>query len=305
MADFVHPLFSWVIAIVTILGILAVLYLAWRLSHRKKKADGESVETMGHVWDENLEEYNNPLPRWWLNMFYLTCFWGIGYLIFFPGLGAYEGVLKWSQVNQYKNEVEQANEEYGPIYAEFASQDIEELINNEKALSIGAALFSNYCTTCHGSDARGARGYPNLHDDDWLYGSKPENIKISIMDGRAGVMPAWEKIIGKDKLYHVTAYVEQLAGRQVEPVSAEKGKEKYDAFCVSCHGAEGKGNQQLGAPNLTDDIWLHGGSTEKIQESIALGRNGQMPAHAEFLGEDKVHLLVAYIYNLAKNPNND
>ncbi len=303
MADFTHPLFSWVIGIITIIGILCVMYLAWVLSHRKKSSKDDKVETMGHVWDGNLEEYNNPLPKWWLNMFYITCVWGLGYLIFFPGLGAYEGLLKSSNIEQYNAEIKQADEKYGPIYAKYASQDIASLVNDEQALTIGARLFSTYCTTCHGSDARGARGYPNLRDNDWLYGKDPEQIKTTIMHGRNGVMPAWGEILGYENVFNVAAYVKQLAGREVEPDVAAAGKTIYETNCVACHAADGKGNQQIGAPNLTDDIWLYGGSNQKIHESIEIGRNGNMPPHADFLGEDKVHLLAAYIYGFAINAN--
>ena len=303
MADFNHPLFSWIIGIVTIVGIIAVMYLAWRLSHRKKNQDGE-VETMGHVWDENLEEYNNPLPRWWLNMFYLTCFWGLGYLIFFPGLGAYEGYLKWTSVGQYEGEVQAANDEYGPIFAQYASQPFPELINNEEAMDIGSSLYATYCTTCHGSDARGARGYPNLRDADWLYGGTPEAIKTTILNGRSGAMPPWGEILDYKSVFNVTAYVRSLSGQQVDAQVALQGKEVYDTNCAMCHGQEGGGNPLMGAPNLTDDIWLYGGSTKKITESIEKGRNGVMPAHGEFLGEDKVHILSAYIYSFTQQTEN-
>lgn len=301
MADFFHPFISWFIAIVTLVGIFALLYMTWRLS-RHKTRKGEKVKTMGHVWDENLEELNNPLPRWWLYMFYITSIWGLGYLIFYPGLGAYEGILGWSQENQYDEEVQQAEERYSPIYAKFANQDIESLVTNEEALTIGGRLFSTYCTTCHGSDARGARGYPNLRDADWLYGDTPEAIKSSIMNGRIGVMPPWGEILGYEKSFSVAAYVKQLSGREVDQQVAFEGKKIYMTNCAVCHGNEGEGKPQLGAPKLTDDIWLYGGSDKKILESIMAGRNGNMPGHKEFLGEDKVHLLATYVYSFAKNP---
>jgi cytochrome c oxidase cbb3-type subunit III len=264
----------------------------------RKKA-GEENETMGHVWDENLEELNTPLPRWWLYSFIFTIVWAAGYLIFYPGLGSYAGILGWTQANQFDEEMRQAEETYGPLYEKFLNTDITALSKDEAALKVGERLYASYCTTCHGSDARGARGYPNLRDDDWLYGGAPEVIKATIMNGRTGAMPPWGAMLKEEGVFDVTSYVEQLSGRTVDDMHASNGKEIYNKNCVICHGADGKGNPQFGAPDLTDDIWLYGGSQKKIIESISLGRTGNMPPHKEFLGEAKVHVLSAYIYSLS------
>ncbi|MDX1519443.1 MAG: cytochrome-c oxidase, cbb3-type subunit III [Gammaproteobacteria bacterium] len=298
MPDFTSGFWSYFIAIVTILSIIGLFWFTLHQSRcKKKKKPGEQVETMGHVWDEDLAEYNNPMPGWWLNLFYITLVWGAIYLLLYPGLGAFSGVLGWSQQDQYQEELQQAENEYGPIFEKYLNQDIEQVAMDPEALEIGKSLFSTYCTTCHGSDARGARGYPNLRDSDWLYGGTPQAIETTIIKGRQGAMPGWESMLDDQKIHDLTSYVIQLAGRDVDSESASRGREIYQANCAVCHGPEGQGNQQLGAPKLTDDIWLYGGSRKKIAESIRLGRSGNMPPHGEFLGKSKVHLLAAYVYS--------
>lgn len=305
MSDFTSGFWSWFIILIVVASFALIFWLiiGWTTKGKPSKtADGE-VETMGHVWDENLEEFNNPLPRWWLIMFYITLFFGAGYLVLYPGLGSFKGVLNWSQTNQYDREINQANETYGPLYNKYLNEDIAALINDADALKIGKRLYATYCTTCHGSDARGVRGFPNLRDNDWLFSGSPENIKASIMNGRQGMMPAWEEILGHDGVFQVTEYVRSVSGREVDSVVAYQGKQIFDKNCMVCHGADGKGNQAIGASNLTDNIWLYGGTQKQIFQSIAAGRNGVMPAHKEFLGEAKVHLLAAYIYGLRVDEN--
>jgi cytochrome c oxidase cbb3-type subunit 3 len=304
MSEFTSGFWSWFIILVVLASFALIFWLIrWTAKGKPSKtADGE-VETMGHVWDENLEELNNPLPRWWLTMFYITLVFGAVYLVLYPGLGSFKGVLNWSQTNQYDHEINQANETYGPVYNKYLNEDVTALINDADALKIGARLYSTYCTTCHGSDARGVRGFPNLRDNDWLHGGSSENIKKTILNGRQGMMPAWEEILGNDGVFQVTEYVRSLSGREVDSVVAYQGKQMFDKNCVVCHGADGKGNQALGAPNLTDNIWLYGGTQKQIFQSIAAGRNGIMPAHKEFLGEAKVHLLATYIYGLSVDEN--
>lgn len=297
MADFTGSFWSVFISLVTIASIVVLIYFIWRLSTRKVGDETSAPETMGHVWDEDLEEYNNPLPKWWLNLFYITLFWGVFYLILYPGLGSFKGLLGWSQVSQYEQEVESAEKNYGPLFEQYSKTDIEALAKDAEAIKIGERLFSAYCTTCHGSDARGARGFPNLRDDDWLYGGEPEQIVASITAGRSGIMPPWNELLNEKQIRTTARYVEHLAGRDVQASVVSEGKESYDLYCVACHGAEGKGNQQLGAPNLADKIWLHGGSTKKIIETIAVGRNGVMPPHETFLGAAKIHLIAAYVYH--------
>jgi len=299
MHDFVSEFWSWYIIIPTVLGIIGCFVLLVKLSGGRIDPDKEA-ETMGHVWDEDLEELNNPLPMWWLYMFHFTIIFGVIYLILYPGLGSYEGVFGWTQVSQYQQEIDTAAEKYDPIFDKFAKQDLVAVSENPEANTIGKRLYATYCTQCHGSDARGARGYPNLTDDDWLWGGKPEDIKKTIMEGRFGGMPAWQEVIGTEGVFNVTEYVRSLSGHEGNRVVISKGKEIFTTNCVVCHGADAKGNYMFGAPDLTDNKWLYGGSQKRVLESVSKGRTGIMPPHEEFLGEAKVHLLAAYVYSLSQ-----
>jgi cytochrome c oxidase cbb3-type subunit III len=296
MADFVSPFWHWFIASVTVISLLACVWLIF--ANRSGKSSGKAQPT-GHVWDEDLKELNNPLPRWWFNLFLITIIFGGVYLVLYPGLGSFSGVLNWTQTSQYEEEMAEAGAIYDPLFEQFAQTGIEQLVDNEEAMLAGERLFANYCSVCHGSDARGAPGFPNLRAGVWSWGGSPDAIKTSIMTGREGVMPGWQGALGDDGVRDVAAYVESLAGRDVEASSANRGKEKYEMLCVACHLPDGTGNQALGAPDLTDSVWVHGGSTYRIRESIAEGRLGVMPAHGEFLGEARVHLLAAYVYSLS------
>jgi cytochrome c oxidase cbb3-type subunit III len=299
MHDFVSGFWSWFIIIPTALGIIGCFVLLVKLSGGKIDPD-KDPETMGHVWDEDLEELNNPLPMWWLFMFHFTIVFSVIYLVLYPGMGTFEGILGWTQTSQYQDEMDTAAEKYDPIFDKFAKQDLVAVSEDPEANTIGKRLYATYCTQCHGSDARGARGYPNLTDDDWLWGGKPEEIKKTIMDGRFGGMPAWQEVIGTEGVFNVTEYVRSLSGQEGNAVVMSKGKEIFTTNCVVCHGADAKGNYMFGAPNLTDNKWLYGGSQKRVLESISKGRSGQMPPHAEFLGEAKVHLLAAYVYSLSR-----
>ncbi len=232
-------------------------------------------------------------------MFYLSLWFGLIYLALYPGLGTYRGLLNWTQESAYEQEIQTADEKFGPLFAKFAATPVDQLASNPDALRIGERLFINYCAGCHGSDAGGGPGFPNLRDGDWLYGGQPEAIVASILDGRSGIMPAWDKILGDKGVDEVSAYVQTLSGHQADATLASAGKTAFASYCAACHGAEGKGNTALGAPNLTDNTWLYGGSPGVIRQSILNGRNGQMPSHRDFLGEDKVHLLATYVYSLS------
>lgn len=295
MADFAHPYWGWFIGLTTLASLTLLLIFVAMVSRQKP-----SDEAAHEVWDQDLSEANNPLPRWWLGLFYLTLVFGAGYLIAYPGLGMFDGVLGWTQIGQYQRELEQAERTYAPVYDRYRGEDIAALARDPEALAIGRRLYAAYCTGCHGADAGGGRGFPNLRDHDWLYGGDPEAIEASIRDGRAGVMPAWQPSLGDAAVAELSRYVLGLSGAREAAVETLEGKALFETNCAICHGAGGDGNVALGAPKLSDDIWLYGGSSGEVTESIARGRqNNVMPAHGERLGEAKLHLLAAYVYSLS------
>lgn len=296
---------SWYITLLSLGTIAALVWLL--LATRKGQRHDSTEETVGHSYD-GIEEYDNPLPRWWFMLFVATVIFALGYLVLYPGLGNWKGVMPgyeggWTQVKEWQREVDKANEQYGPLYAKFAAMPVEEVAQDPQALKMGGRLFASNCSVCHGSDAKGAYGFPNLTDNDWLWGGAPETIKTTIMGGRQATMPAWRDVIGEEGIRNVAGYVRSLSGRDVpEGVNAdiEQGQKIFAANCVACHGAEGKGTQAMGAPNLTDNVWLYGSSFGQIQQTLRYGRNGRMPTQEHILGNDKVHLLAAYVYSLSQ-----
>ncbi|MDX1692999.1 MAG: cytochrome-c oxidase, cbb3-type subunit III [Ketobacteraceae bacterium] len=287
----------WIIAI-TLFNILGCLWLLWWTRKRPEDTVEEGDNTMGHSFD-GIEEYNNPLPKWWLNLFYFTIAFALIYLVLFPGFGSYPGVFGWTQEKQWEHEVEVADNTYNRIFRDYAKSSIEELAQNPEAIKVGQRLFGVNCSVCHGSDAKGSKGFPNLTDDDWLYGGTPEAIKTTLVNGRNGNMPPMVAAIGgEEAAKDVAAYVLSLSGREGSG-DAEAGKAKF-AVCAGCHGQEGKGNQMLGAPDLTDDTWLYGSSEEAIITAITKGRQGEMPAFKDQLSPEKIHVLAAYVYSLSQ-----
>jgi cytochrome c oxidase cbb3-type subunit 3 len=290
---------SIVIAIVSVLNVLGCAWLIWWTA-RSRPNEVTKGEVIDHVWDGDLQERNNPMPRWWLMLFFASIAFCFLYFGLYPALGTFGNALGWSKAQQYQEEMSAAQAKYAPIYATFKGRDIAELAKDPKALALGRALFANNCVACHGSDARGAPGFPNLTDEDWLHGGTPDAIAKTIAHGREGIMPALGAALGDQGVKEVAAYVLSLSGRAEAPNLVSAGQARF-ALCAACHGADGKGNQAIGAPNLTDDIWLYGGSDATVIKSIAEGRHGKMPAH-EWLGGDKVRLLAAYVYSLSHTP---
>lgn len=289
------------IAGLTLTNIALVL---WVLLSNRKVASRDDVDpenkTTGHVYD-GIEEYDNPLPKWWFQMFVLTVIFGAIYLFLYPGLGAYKGFLGWTSINQLEAEQAKAQESYKESFGVYSQMSIEELAQDPKAMKMGTRLYANNCAVCHGADAGGNFGFPNLTDDDWLYGGTPEAIKASLVNGRVAAMPAWKAILGETKIAQTTEYVLSFSDRVEKPELVEAGKIVYDQNCAVCHGADGKGMHLLGAPNLADDIWLYDGSAQGIRQSLRNGRAGVMPAQKDKLREDKIHLLTAYVYSLSQN----
>lgn len=300
MSDFTSNFWSIYVAGISLVSILACLLLLWVTARKKVPATGDN--TTGHVWDGDLREMNNPLPLWWVGMFILSVVFGLGYLVIYPGMGSYAGTLGWSTRGEYEEEVAQANKELQPLYARFAAMKPEDAAGDVGAMAIGERLFMNNCSQCHGSDARGSKGFPNLADKDWLHGGTPDKIKESLLKGRVGNMPPMAAAVGTpDDVKNVAQYVLSLSGSPHDGLRASLGKAKF-ATCAACHGIDGKGNTALGAPNLTDDIWLHGWGEAAIVAMVNNGKVNQMPAQSDKLTEEQIHVLTAYVWGLSNRP---
>lgn len=279
--------------------VAAVALLVWM---RKRRGEApQTGTTTGHTWDGDLREYNNPLPRWWLWLFVLSVVFAIIYAVLYPALGNARGSLGWSQVAQWEQLQAEQEKTAQRILAVYADRSSQELARDPGALAIGRNLFANNCAACHGSDGRGGSGFPNLSDQDWLWGGSPETIEASIAGGRMGVMAPWLEVLGESGVDDATAYVMSLSGRQAPKGNATAGAVHFNSYCIVCHGADAKGNPAVGAPNLTDNIWLHGGSASAIRATIAAGRQNNMPAQTDRLGELRVKLLTAYVQNLGES----
>lgn len=296
----------WSLWIIILTATNMVLLLWILFANRKRAVAGEEsreAKTMGHEFD-GIEEYDNPLPRWWFYMFLLTFIFGAAYLIIYPGMGSYKGIAwndsgAWTSVGELRGHQAEAEKIYAETYGVYSKMPIEELARNPDARKMGFRLFSNNCAVCHGADGGGNPGFPNLTDNDWLYGGTPEKILETLVLGRQGVMPALGSILGEQGVAEVAEYVLQISGNEHDATKAESGAKLYAANCVVCHGADGKGNQLLGAPNLTDNIWLYGGEPAIIRHTLREGRYGVMPAQQELLKEDRIRLLAAYVYSLS------
>lgn len=288
---------------VSILTLGSIFGCAWLLfaTRKSQTSDVETEEKMGHSFD-GIEEYDNPMPKWWMGLFVATIIFGIAYLIIYPGLGNYKGLIGWTSTGQWQAEIDEANELYTPIFEAYAATPIIDLAKDEEAMKVGQRLFANNCAVCHGSTGRGSLGFPNLTDNDWLYGGDPETIKTTLLYGRNGQMPAkgLKPDMSSTDVSNLTHYLLSFSGRSDDEAAVKAGSEMYATACVACHGADAKGNQAIGAPNLTDNVWLYGSTAEKITQTLNYGRAGVMPAQLEKLGEEKVHLLAAYVYSLSQ-----
>ncbi|MCG2595520.1 cytochrome-c oxidase, cbb3-type subunit III [Ramlibacter sp. XY19] len=300
MSDFVDGFWSVYVAGATLVGIAACLLLLW-LTARKKVA-ARADNTTGHVWDGDLTEMNNPLPLWWVGLFIGTVVFSLLYLVAYPGLGTYEGELKWTTRGEYEAEMQDARKQLEPLYARFTARKPEELAGDSAAMAVGERLFMNNCAQCHGSDARGSKGFPNLADADWLHGGAPEKIVETITKGRVGSMPPMAAAVGTpEDVKNVAHYVLSLSNSPHDSLRAQLGRSKFTA-CAACHGPGGKGNPMLGAPNLTDDIWLHGWGEQAIVNMINNGKTNEMPAQEGKLTDAQIHVLASYVWGLSNKP---
>jgi cytochrome c oxidase cbb3-type subunit 3 len=309
MSDFTSGFWNIYITVLAVLGIAGCALLLWLQSRRKitaanahgDAADAAHAGTTGHIWDEDLMELNTPMPAWWMWMFYITIVFGIAYLFLYPGLGSYEGKLGWKSSGAYTEELAKADAEYGPLFDKYLKQDLKAVAADPQAHAMGERLFLTYCSQCHGSDARGGKGFPNLTGTVFLFGRDPETIETTITNGRNGQMPPMAAALGSEQdVENVANYVLSLTGGTADPAKAELGKAKF-VNCAPCHGAEGNGNPVLGAPALANKErkWLFGGSKETIAETIQKGRSSTMPTFKNFLGEAKIHVLAAYVWSLS------
>lgn len=300
MSDFFSDFWSNYVTIVSLGSILFCALLLWLMA--RAPAASSPDNTTGHVWDEDLREANNPMPRWWVGLFVITIVFGLGYLVAYPGLGSYKGQLGWSTEGEYAKDLAAAKRELEPVYAGYAAMPVERVAAEPAAMAIGERLFLNNCAQCHGSDARGGKGFPNLTDNDWLHGGTPEKIKESITLGRTGVMPPMAEAVGTaEDVKNVANYVLSLSGSSHDSVRAGLGKAKF-AACAACHGIGGVGNTAIGAPNLSDKIWLHGFGQDAIVSIINTGKTNQMPAQQGRLSEAQIHVLAAYVWGLSNKP---
>lgn len=296
---------SWFIVSLVALNIFGCVWLLW-WTGKRRPGDPAPTDT-SHIWDGDLTEYNKPMPRWWINLFYLTVVFAIGYLIYYPGLGTFAGVSQWTSANEQAREQMRETQKLETAFAPYKGQSIDVIAQDPKGLALGRSIFNNTCAACHGSSAQGAVGYPNLRDDIWHWGGSPDRILQTVLDGREGVMPAWGQILtgmgGTDAVEQVIAYVRTLSASKSasahDEEAAAKGQKLYASVCVACHGVDGKGNQGLGAPDLTDDYWLYGSGDEALHKTIAEGRHGTMPAHRPILGETRARLAAAYVWSLS------
>ena len=282
-------------------NIVGCFWLLW--GNRHVQIDPEAKGgTTGHEYD-GIEELNNPLPAWWTWLFVGTIVFSVGYFVLYPGFGAWSGTLGWSSAKETEDGLAAAEAKYGPLIDAYLERPIPELAGDEKAVGMGSRIFANRCATCHGSDARGGRGYPNLTDDDWLHGGAPETIVHTITNGRMGMMPPFGPLIGGDEgVRNVTEYVLSLSGREHDAAAAQAGQTHFQTICMACHGMDGTGNPLMGAPNLTDDVWLHGGTREDIARSLSEGITSQMPSHSDILSPGRIHLVASYVYSLSNAP---
>jgi cytochrome c oxidase cbb3-type subunit 3 len=296
MSDFFNNFWSYYVAVLSLASILACALLLWLTARVRAKPSADN--TTGHVWDEDLREANNPMPRWWMGLFVLTIVFGLGYLVAYPGLGSYQGELGWSTEGEYAKDIAAARRELEPVYAAWTALPADKVASDPAAMAIGQRLFLNNCAQCHGSDGRGSKGFPNLTDSDWLHGGAPEKISETIHKGRVGVMPPMGAAVGTpDDVKNLANYVLSLSGSPHDSLRAGLGKSKF-AACAACHGVTGTGNPALGAPNLADKVWLHGYGQEAIIAMINTGKTNQMPAQQGRLTDAQIHVLTAYVWGL-------
>lgn len=276
-------------SIVTLAGASWFLWSNWRAA--------SSGEVSDHEFD-GIVELHNPLPSWWVGFFFATIIFAVGYVVYYPALGDLEGVGAWSAARQHAEESARYAERFDGMYAELAQRPVAGLLADRQAMQIGRRLFVNNCAACHGVAGAGATGYPDLTDAEWVWDASFDGIVQSVSAGRQGVMPGWGAALGAGGVDDMVEYVLALSAAEHDAAAAERGKNQYAVFCVACHAADGAGISALGAPNLTNNVWLYGGSRAALAQSIAEGRTGIMPGHDKVLGPERVKIVAAYVTSL-------
>lgn len=304
MSDFINNFWNMYVVVLVIASLLFCAFIVLSNKGDVRPRDGK-VELHGHQWDETLAEWNNPLPRWWVWLFWITIVFAIVYLAAYPGLGNFGGKLGWSATAAYDKEVAEAEAKVAPLFERYAGLDVKQVAADPEARAMGERLFLNNCAQCHGADGRGSRGFPNLTDNDWLYGGEPDTIKTTITEGRNGMMPPFGAVLDGDQIRDVVHYVRSLSGLAADGVRVQRGKPVFASTCAACHGADGKGNHMVGAPNLTDGTWLYGSTEAIVTQTVSKGRHGHMPAHGDLLGDKKIHLVAAYVWGLSNKTGGD
>ena len=305
MSDFYSGFWDWYIGIITVVSVIGcAIFLKSQSKSTVKLLDNGEPESTAHVWDGDLREFQHPLPRWWVGLFYITVVFGLCYLVLFPGLGTrYKGALQWTSARELQSENQVADARFGPVFEAYLKRDLPSVAADARARQIGQRIFLNTCANCHGSDARGARGFPNLTDDIWIWGGAPEEIEATITDGREAVMPPQLEALGtKEDAADVASYVLSLTGAPHEASRVARGQEKFAAVCAACHGADAKGNPQIGSANLTAPVKTYGNSLAAVMDAIEHGHHGVMPAHKDVLSPAQIHLVAAYVYGLSHAP---
>lgn len=302
MSDFVSPGWSIWIATISILGIIFCLYLLFSQRKSITQTEAEKEQFEKKVWDGDIRELDTSAPRWFNVMYIGLCVFAFGYLLFYPGLGSFPGILHWTSAKQVLDEQMEIDERLEPLYARYADMELEKIAADEEAQLIGQRLFLNNCAQCHGSDAQGSPSFPNLTDNVWLWGGEPEDILKTITDGRNGVMTAHADMMTPADASDIAQYVRSLNGLAHDSLRVNAGKRLYDQFCVACHGADAKGNQMLGAPDLTDNTWLYDSSEATIVKGILEGRNNTMPAQKDILTPEQIRVLAGWVWGLSNNP---
>lgn len=291
---------SWWIFILTAVFLVIQIWILFSNRVTERINQDPNDPTTGHEFD-GIKELENPMPKWWFVLFVATFIFGFGYLALYPGSGIYQGYFGWTQENQWEERQQIAEEKYGKVLHKYMEEDVVTLSKNDQAMQTAGRLFANNCALCHGSDARGATGFPNLTDNDWIYGGEPEQIQATLMNGRQAAMPAWAAVIPEEGVDQVADYVLSLSGAKHNEANVAAGETVFNTYCSACHQPGGKGSHQLGAPNLSDDIWLYSGSKSMIKHAVRAGRNGKMPAFGHTLTPERIHLLTAYVYGLSRN----